>query len=101
MSLLSVHITSSTSTDTHQACLLRRKVIILQINEGFLSAPSAVEFPTEGGLTAFMNYYPPKNKVGPSNCHGLTSTSSALMLQQHAVTLCTGNYCACSQKHLT
>lgn len=35
----------------------------LQIDEGFLSAPSAVEFPTEGGLTAFMNYYPPKNKA--------------------------------------
>jgi hypothetical protein len=35
----------------------------LQIDEGFLSAPSAVEYPTENGLTAFMNYYPPKNKV--------------------------------------
>ena len=75
------------------------QVIILQIDEGFLSAPSAVEFPTEGGLTAFMNYYPPKNKVGPSNCYGLTSTSFAFMLQQDAVALCTGNYYACPQKH--
>ncbi|CAL5220350.1 g2347 [Coccomyxa viridis] len=39
-----------------------RKSSKVEIDEGFLSAPSAVEFPTEGGLTAFMNYYPPKNK---------------------------------------
>lgn len=35
----------------------------LQVDPGYLSEPSAVEFKTEGGLTAFMNYYPPKNKV--------------------------------------
>lgn len=34
----------------------------VQIDVGFLSAPEAVEFPTEGGKTAFMNYYAPKNK---------------------------------------
>ena len=34
----------------------------MQIDEGYLSAPEAVEFPTEGGKTAFMNHYPPKNK---------------------------------------
>jgi hypothetical protein len=34
-----------------------------QIDEGYLSAPEAVEFPTEGGLTAHMNYYAPRNKV--------------------------------------
>ncbi len=32
------------------------------MDEGYLSVPRAVEFPTEGGLTAFMNYYPPANK---------------------------------------
>lgn len=33
-----------------------------QLDVGYLSAPEAVEFPTEGGKTAFMNYYAPKNK---------------------------------------
>ena len=33
-----------------------------QIDEGYLSAPQSVEFPTDGGVTAFMNFYPPKNK---------------------------------------
>ncbi len=64
--------------------------IVLQIDEGFLSAPSAVEFPTEGGLTAFMNYYPPKNKVGASSCqisYALTSIKRPLMLQRYAVTV--------------
>ncbi len=35
----------------------------MQIDEGYLSAPEAVEFPTEGGLTAHMNFYAPRNKV--------------------------------------
>ncbi len=34
----------------------------LQIDEGFLSAPTSIEYPTEGGKTAFMNFYPPANK---------------------------------------
>ena len=34
----------------------------LQLDTGFLSAPEVVEYPTEGGKTAFMNYYPPRNK---------------------------------------
>lgn len=34
-----------------------------QIDEGYLSAPEAVEFPTEGGLIAHMNFYAPRNKV--------------------------------------
>ena len=31
-----------------------------QLDEGYLSPPEAVEFPTEGGRTAYMNYYPPR-----------------------------------------
>jgi hypothetical protein len=34
----------------------------LQIDPGYLSEPRSIEFPTDGGLTAFMNFYPPKNK---------------------------------------
>jgi dipeptidyl aminopeptidase/acylaminoacyl peptidase len=30
--------------------------------DGYLSAPRAIEYPTEGGKTAFMVYYPPANK---------------------------------------
>ena len=33
----------------------------LQIKAGYLSAPRAVEFPTENGLTAHGLFYPPKN----------------------------------------
>ena len=49
----------------------QRGVSCAQIDEGFLSAPSAVEFPTEGGLTAFMNYYSPKNKARLPPSHGM------------------------------
>jgi dipeptidyl aminopeptidase/acylaminoacyl peptidase len=41
----------------------------LTIDEGYLSYPEAVEFPTEGGLTAHAFYYPPINKEyqGPAD----------------------------------
>jgi hypothetical protein len=34
----------------------------LQLDPGHLSAPQKIEFPTEGGKTAFMLYYPPRNR---------------------------------------
>eukprot|EP00879_Flechtneria_rotunda_P016022 GHRR01016758.1.p1 GENE.GHRR01016758.1~~GHRR01016758.1.p1 ORF type:complete len:650 (+),score=174.18 GHRR01016758.1:481-2430(+) len=34
----------------------------LDLDAGYLSEPQSIEFPTEGGLTAYMNYYPPRNK---------------------------------------
>jgi dipeptidyl aminopeptidase/acylaminoacyl peptidase len=34
----------------------------LQIDEGYLSIPEVIEFPTENGLTAYAIYYAPKNK---------------------------------------
>ena len=34
----------------------------MQIDEGYLSEPTTIEFPTTDGMTAFMNYYPPANK---------------------------------------
>jgi dipeptidyl aminopeptidase/acylaminoacyl peptidase len=39
----------------------------LKIDEGYLSVPRAIEFPTEGGLTAYGFFYPPKNRdyAGP------------------------------------
>ena len=32
------------------------------VDTGNLSIPKAIEFPTEGGLTAHANYYPPRNQ---------------------------------------
>ncbi len=34
----------------------------LQIDSGFISQPQAIEFPTEGGLTAHALFYAPKNR---------------------------------------
>lgn len=33
-----------------------------QVDPGYLSEPTVVEFETEGGLTAYMNFYRPRNK---------------------------------------
>jgi dipeptidyl aminopeptidase/acylaminoacyl peptidase len=63
------------------------------IEEGYLSEPRAVEFPTEGGLTAHAFFYPPRNKDfgAPEGerppllvmCHGgpTASTSTGLSLK--------------------
>eukprot|EP00882_Tetradesmus_deserticola_P021614 GHRQ01023397.1.p1 GENE.GHRQ01023397.1~~GHRQ01023397.1.p1 ORF type:complete len:507 (+),score=193.19 GHRQ01023397.1:451-1971(+) len=34
----------------------------LQLDPGYISEPRSIEYPTEGGVTAFMNFYPPANK---------------------------------------
>jgi dipeptidyl aminopeptidase/acylaminoacyl peptidase len=41
----------------------------LKIDPGYLSTPQAIEFPTEGRLTAHAFYYPPKNRdhTAPAN----------------------------------
>ncbi len=56
------------NTRTRQTEVIRtsRKVTV---DTGYLSAPQAVEFPTESGLTAHAWFYPPKNRdVGaPTN----------------------------------
>jgi hypothetical protein len=33
------------------------------VDPGYLSEPRAIKFPTAGDRKAYMNYYPPKNKV--------------------------------------
>jgi dipeptidyl aminopeptidase/acylaminoacyl peptidase len=38
-----------------------RRSSSLEIDQGYLSQPEAVEFPTEGGRTAHALYYPPRN----------------------------------------
>jgi dipeptidyl aminopeptidase/acylaminoacyl peptidase len=41
----------------------------LAIDQGYISAPQAVEFPTENGLTAHAFFYPPRNRdfIAPEN----------------------------------
>jgi dipeptidyl aminopeptidase/acylaminoacyl peptidase len=47
--------------DSQDLTALRRSTDV-QIDEGYISVPRPIEFPTEGGLTAHALYYEPKNK---------------------------------------
>ena len=53
---------------TVQLDLATRKTEVLcqsssvEVDEGYLSIPRAIEFPTENGLTAHAFFYPPKNR---------------------------------------
>jgi dipeptidyl aminopeptidase/acylaminoacyl peptidase len=47
--------------DTGRATVLRSSST-LALDPGYLSAPRSVEFPTEGGVTAFGFHYPPCNR---------------------------------------
>jgi dipeptidyl aminopeptidase/acylaminoacyl peptidase len=46
---------------THQATVLRQSSTVA-IDPEYLSAPQAIEFPTENGLTAHALFYPPRNR---------------------------------------
>ena len=48
-------------TTSHRLDILRQSST-LTIDRGYISVPGAIEFPTEGGLTAYGYYYPPQNK---------------------------------------
>ncbi|MDW8234420.1 MAG: prolyl oligopeptidase family serine peptidase, partial [Roseiflexaceae bacterium] len=39
-----------------------RRSMEIQIDPGYISTPQVIEFPTEGGMTAFGFYYPPHNR---------------------------------------
>ncbi len=54
--------------DTGQTTTLRKSGNVT-VDDGYLSTPEAIEFPTEGGLTAHAFFYPPANKDfnGPSD----------------------------------
>jgi dipeptidyl aminopeptidase/acylaminoacyl peptidase len=47
--------------ETRQTTVLRRASEVM-IDEGYVSTPRAVEFPTEGGRTAHAFFYPPRNR---------------------------------------
>ena len=77
---------------TGETRVLRRASEVV-IEEGYVSKPRAVEFPTEGGRTAHAFFYPPRNRdfAAPEGerpplvvkCHGgpTSSTSSTLRLE--------------------
>lgn len=54
--------------ETHNIEVLRRSSEI-SVNQGYLSKPKSIEFPTEEGLTAYAIFYKPYNKeyVAPSD----------------------------------
>jgi len=54
--------------ETHAWRVLQRGAN-LQIDDGYISEPEAIEFPTENGLTAHGFYYAPKNRdfAGPAD----------------------------------
>ncbi len=52
-----------------QETTILKQATSLKMDEGYLSIPEFIEFPTENGLTAYAWYYPPKNKdyIAPEN----------------------------------
>ena len=63
----------------------------IAVDAGYLADPRAIEFPTEGGLTAYGHFYPPRNRdyVAPANerpplvvmSHGGPTSSSSASLK--------------------
>ena len=61
------------------------------VDAGYLADPRAIEFPTEGGLTAYGHFYPPRNRdyTAPANekpplvvmSHGGPTSSSSASLK--------------------
>jgi dipeptidyl aminopeptidase/acylaminoacyl peptidase len=78
--------------ETRESRVLKR-ASEAEVDEGYLSAPRAVEFPTEGGRTAHAFFYPPRNRdfVAPEGerppllvkCHGgpTAATTTTLRLE--------------------
>ncbi|MGB8511116.1 MAG: S9 family peptidase, partial [Pyrinomonadaceae bacterium] len=76
--------------DTQRVNVLRRSSD-LAIDEGYLSRPQAIEFPTEGGRTAHAFFYPPRNRDfdGPEaerppllvKCHGGPTAAAVTTLR--------------------
>jgi hypothetical protein len=44
------------------AAILEHLPCFVQVDQGYLSHPETIAFPTTGGKTAYMNHYPPANK---------------------------------------
>jgi dipeptidyl aminopeptidase/acylaminoacyl peptidase len=81
---------ASLNLATRELEVLRRSREIA-VDAGYLADPRAIEFPTEGGLTAHGHFYPPRNRdyVAPANkkppllvvSHGGPTSSSSASLK--------------------
>ncbi|MFI4940913.1 MAG: S9 family peptidase, partial [Burkholderiales bacterium] len=60
-------------------CRVLRSSSTLTVDEADLSVPEAVEFPTEGGLTAHAFFYPPRNQ----HFHGPAGQRPPLLVLNH------------------
>ena len=58
------YMTFSTQYSVHRKASIQMQFSpsCLQISEDYLSEPVTIEYPTDNGQMAFMNYYPPKNQ---------------------------------------
>jgi len=63
---------------THTSHSLQRAYKI-EVDEGYISRPELIEFPTENGLTAHGFFYPPKNK----DFAGLENEKPPLLVKSH------------------
>ncbi len=63
---------------TGQVTVLRRSTV-LTADPAFLSRPEAIEFPTEGGVTAHGFFYPPRN----ADCAAVDGERPPLIVMSH------------------
>jgi dipeptidyl aminopeptidase/acylaminoacyl peptidase len=63
---------------THEVHVLRSSMKVT-IDTAYFSIPQSIEFPTEGSLTAYAYYYPPKNP----DFLGLPGTLPPLIVKSH------------------
>src|SRR5207253_675735 len=64
--------------DTGGVEILHRSRVI-DVERGYLSVPRHIEFPTESGLTAHAQYYPPANR----DFEGPQSSRPPLLVMSH------------------
>jgi dipeptidyl aminopeptidase/acylaminoacyl peptidase len=91
--LLSAFSAAPRETSAPPSIVIIRRSSDIAVDPALLSRPQSIEFPTEGGRTAFAYYYPPHNPayVGPAGelppllvrAHGgpTSSTGSSLNLE--------------------
>jgi dipeptidyl aminopeptidase/acylaminoacyl peptidase len=64
---------------TTQSTIVLRHATNVSIDQGYISEPAAIEFPTESGLTAHGFFYPPKNR----DFEGPAGERAPLLVKSH------------------
>ena len=62
-----------------QTCIELQTSSALEVDDGYLTLPEAIEYPTEGGVTAHAYYYPPAN----ADFTGLDYERPPLLVMSH------------------